>query len=91
MERIDAWSFAIGHYNVYTNGALAGTSTAASFNAAGLSAVTSYKFSVAAVDVAGNASAQSAAISATTKAAAPYPAGFSRRMLTLPSIIRRSR
>jgi len=67
-------TFAIGHYNVYTNGAVAGTSTAASFNATGLSAVTSYKFSVAAVDVAGNASAQSAAISVTTKATASYPA-----------------
>lgn len=66
-------TFAISHYNVYENGAVAGSSTSTSFNVTGLSAGTTYKFSVAAVDVAGNSSAQSASISATTKAAPPYP------------------
>ena len=53
-------------YDVYRGGALAGSPTSTSFNVTGLTANTTYSFTVRARDAAGNASAQSGAISVTT-------------------------
>jgi Fibronectin type III domain/Carbohydrate binding domain len=53
-------------YDVYADGSLATTSSSTSATVTGLAAGTSYQFSVAAVDAAGNASAQSAPVNATT-------------------------
>jgi len=53
-------------YDVYANGSLDSTSSTTSATVTGLAAGTSYQFTVAAVDAAGNASAQSAPVSATT-------------------------
>ncbi len=55
-------------YNVYRNGSLAGTSTKTSFSDTGLTASTTYKYTVAAYDAAGNVSGQCTAVSATTQA-----------------------
>lgn len=55
-------------YRIYRNGVQVGTSTATNFTNSGLAANTAYTFSVAAVDAAGNLSAQSAGISAQTLA-----------------------
>ncbi|HEX4831902.1 MAG TPA: carbohydrate binding domain-containing protein [Trebonia sp.] len=57
---------AAASYQVYENGSLATTVTATSATVTGLAAGTAYQFTVAAVDAAGHASAQSAAASATT-------------------------
>jgi chitodextrinase len=61
-------------YVIRRNGASVGTSTANNFADATLSPVTTYTFTVAARDAAGNASAQSASASVTTEAAGPPPA-----------------
>ena len=53
-------------YDVYANGSLATTSTTTSAAVTGLASGTSYQFTVAALDAAGNASAQSSPVSATT-------------------------
>src|SRR5215472_9709194 len=53
-------------YNIYADGSLATTSSTTSATVTGLASGTSYQFTVAAVDAAGNASAQSAALSITT-------------------------
>src|SRR5437016_1922351 len=53
-------------YRVYRNGTLAASPTGTSVSITGLSAGTTYSFTVAAVDAAGNASALSAPLSATT-------------------------
>jgi chitodextrinase len=53
-------------YDVYENGVLAATATTTSATVTGLAPGTTYQFTVAAVDAAGNASAPSAAVSATT-------------------------
>jgi len=55
-------------YRVYRAGALVATTAALSYADAGLAASTSYSYSVAAFDAAGNASAPSAIASATTPA-----------------------
>ncbi|MDX9696704.1 MAG: GEVED domain-containing protein, partial [Bacteroidales bacterium] len=55
-------------YEIYQNGTLKGTSTATSFNVTGLTAATTYSFTVKAKDAAGNVSAASAAKSVTTLA-----------------------
>lgn len=59
-------------YDIYRGTILAGTSTATSFNVTGLTANTTYSFTVRAKDAAGNSSAPSNALSVTTNAA---PAG----------------
>ncbi|MEL1265669.1 glycosyl hydrolase family 18 protein [Pseudoxanthomonas putridarboris] len=59
----------VAGYDIYRNGSLAGSSTGTSFTSSGLTANTAYSFAVRARDNAGNASAQSAAISVTTAAA----------------------
>src|SRR5438552_15002181 len=53
-------------YRVYRNGTLAASPTGTSVSITGLSASTTYSFTVAAVDAASNASALSAPLSATT-------------------------
>ena len=53
-------------YDVYENGSLAATAKTTSATVTGLAPGTTYQFTVAAVDASGNASAQSAGVSATT-------------------------
>src|SRR5216684_2613721 len=55
-------------YRVYRDGALVASPAGTSVSITGLSASTLYAFTVAALDAAGNASAQSAALSVTTPA-----------------------
>src|SRR3989475_5012538 len=55
-------------YRVYRDGTLAASPTGTSVSIVGLSAGTTYSFTVSAVDAAGNASALSAPLSATTAA-----------------------
>ncbi|MFD7997331.1 extracellular catalytic domain type 1 short-chain-length polyhydroxyalkanoate depolymerase [Streptomyces mexicanus] len=58
-------------YLVYRDGARVGTATGSSYTDTGLSAGTSYRYTVAAVDSAGSAGAPSAAVTATTTGTAP--------------------
>ncbi len=58
----------VAGYRVYRNGTQVGTTTSTSFTDTGLSASTQYTYTVAAYDAAGNVSAPSAAVSATTSA-----------------------
>lgn len=58
----------IAGYDVYRNGTLVGSPAGTSFSSTGLSASTAYNFRVRARDNAGNASAQSTQITATTSA-----------------------
>ncbi len=55
-------------YDVYKNGALISSSTSTSYTASGLTASTTYSFTVKARDAAGNVSATSSALSVTTTA-----------------------
>jgi len=64
----DAGSGVAG-YDVYRNGALVGSPTGTSYSDTGLSANTTYSYTVRARDKAGNASAQSSALSAKTSSA----------------------
>ena len=54
-------------YRVYRNGVQAGTSTGISYSDTGLTAASSYSYTVAACDAATNCSAQSTAVTGTTK------------------------
>ena len=56
----------VAGYDVYRDGSLVGSPTATSYTSSGLTANTAYTFRVRARDNAGNASAQSAQISAST-------------------------
>ena len=56
----------VAGYRIYRAGVQVGTSTATSFTDSSLTAATTYSYSVAAYDAAGNVSAQSATVSATT-------------------------
>jgi chitinase len=58
----------IAGYDVYRNGAIAGSTTATSYTDSGLAAGTGYSYAVRARDIAGNASAQGAALVAATTA-----------------------
>ncbi|WP_173317542.1 glycoside hydrolase family 48 protein [Streptomyces fulvorobeus] len=58
---------AVTGYDVYRNGVLAGSPTTRTFTDGGLAAATQYSYTVAARDAAGNTSALSAAVPATTK------------------------
>ena len=64
-------------YTTYRNGAAAGTGTGASYTVNGLTCGTSYAFAVDAYDAAGNHSAHSATVNASTSAcsSAPPPTG----------------
>ncbi len=55
-------------YKIYRNGTQIGTSVTNSYQSTGLSPATSYSYTVLAYDVAGNNSAQSSSVSATTQA-----------------------
>ncbi|NKY38476.1 glycoside hydrolase family 6 protein [Cellulomonas septica] len=57
----------VAGYEILRGSTVVGTSTTTSFTVTGLSAGTTYSFSVRAKDAAGNTSAASAAVSATTK------------------------
>lgn len=56
----------IAGYDIFKNGALAGSSASASFNVTGLSPSTGYSMTVKSRDVAGNLSAASTALTVTT-------------------------
>jgi chitinase len=68
----------VAGYDVYRNGALVGSSSSTGYTDSGLSAATAYTYRVRARDNAGNASAQSAQIGATTS---PGGGGGSKRVL----------
>ncbi|MEK6941828.1 MAG: hypothetical protein AABW85_03155, partial [archaeon] len=59
---------AVTGYKVFRNGSQVGTATTISYQDTGLSASTSYTYTVSAYDAAGNNSAQSSSASATTQA-----------------------
>ncbi|MGH8081459.1 MAG: glycosyl hydrolase family 18 protein, partial [Lysobacter sp.] len=61
----------VAGYDVYRAGSIVGSPTSNSYTVSGLNASTSYSFTVRARDNAGNASAQSGSVSATTKPTAP--------------------
>lgn len=63
----------VASYNIYQNGTKVGSSTTTTYTATGLTAATTYSFTVTAVDTNGNESAQSTPISVTTGAAGPLP------------------
>jgi len=60
---------AVTGYNVYSGATLLGTATGTTYTASGLTASTTYSFTVKAKDAAGNLSAASNAVSVTTLAA----------------------
>jgi chitinase len=68
----------VAGYDVYRNGAIVGSPTGTSYTDGGLAASTSYQYRVRARDNAGNASAQSGAITATTQ---PVNPGGSKRVI----------
>ena len=59
---------AVTGYDVYRDGTKAGSTATTSYTDSGLSASTTYRYTVRAKDAAGNTSAASTAVSATTKA-----------------------
>jgi chitodextrinase len=65
----DTGGSGLAGYKVYLNGVQIGTTTATTYSSTGLSASTTYSYTVAAYDNSANTSAQSAAASATTSAA----------------------
>ncbi len=60
-------------YKVYRNGTQVGTTTTPSYTATGLTAATTYSFTVSAYDAAGNNSAQSTATTVTTASTTNTP------------------
>lgn len=66
---------AVTGYRIRRNGAAVGTAAGTSFADTGLAASTTYTYTVAAFDAAGNESAASGAINVTTQAAPPPPGG----------------
>ncbi|MFC9693792.1 glycoside hydrolase family 6 protein [Kribbella sp. NPDC056951] len=62
-------------YDIYRGSTLAGSSATTSFSATGLTANTTYSFTVRAKDAAGNVSAPSAALSVTTTGSTTPPGG----------------
>ena len=60
---------AVTGYKIYRNGSQVGTATGTTYQDTGLSASTTYSYTVAAYDAAGNTSAQTSAVTATTSAA----------------------
>ena len=63
-------------YRIYRGGTQIGTSATNSYSNTGLTASTAYSYTISAYDAAGNVSAQSASISATTPAVTPPPTGL---------------
>ena len=76
----------VAGYKISRNGTQIGTATANSYQDTGLAASTSYTYTVAAFDAAGNTSAQSASVSATTpqSPAGVTSAGTACNASTLP-------
>ena len=68
-----AWNAVSGAagYNVYRGGTKVGSATGTSYTDSGLSAATTYSYTVAAVDSSGAVGAVSAPVTATTTGAAP--------------------
>jgi chitodextrinase len=66
---------AVAGYRIRRNGTAVGTTAGTTFSDTGLSASTSYAYTVAAFDAAGNESAPSGAVNVTTLAAPPPPPG----------------
>ncbi|MEK8128261.1 discoidin domain-containing protein [Paenibacillus filicis] len=60
---------AVTGYDIYRDGVLVGSAASTSYSDRGLKAVTTYSYTVKAKDATGNVSADSAAVSATTKEA----------------------
>lgn len=60
-------------YKIFRGGSQVGTSVGTSYNDTGLNASTQYSYTVSAYDAAGNNSAQSSSVSATTQAVTPPP------------------
>jgi beta-glucanase (GH16 family)/chitodextrinase len=60
----------VAGYKIYQNGSQIGTVTGNTYTSTGLTASTLYKYTVAAYDAAGNASAQSGSVSVTTQTSA---------------------
>lgn len=75
----------VAGYKIYRNGALVGSVAAPSFTDTGLAASTTYAYTVAAYDLAGNASAQSGPVNVTTKAPADTIAPTTPTGLTSPT------
>jgi glucose/arabinose dehydrogenase/chitodextrinase len=74
----------IAGYKVYRNGSQVATTAGTGFSSTGLTAGTSYSFTVAAYDAAGNTSGTSASASATTQAPpSPTPAPTTGRVIEL--------
>lgn len=66
-------------YRVYRNGVQVAAPSSTSYSDSGLSSATSYVYTVAAVDGAGNMSQQSASVSATTLSSGGNPSDFASR------------
>ena len=69
-------------YRIYRNGSQAATTAATSFTDGGLSANTTYSYSIAAYDAAGNLSAQSTAVAVTTLPLAPVVSAAAASSIT---------
>ncbi|MBI3804674.1 MAG: fibronectin type III domain-containing protein [Nitrospirae bacterium] len=75
----------IQSYSIYRGGSLIGTSSVPRYADTGLSANTTYSYTVAAIDGAGNLSAQSAPSSATTPLPPPTISGVAANNITKDS------
>lgn len=75
----------VSGYKVYRNGVQIGTTAATSYSDSGLSAATTYQYTVSAFDAAGNESAQSAGIQVTT-----LPITYSLNTIALDGSVTRS-
>jgi chitodextrinase len=78
----------VSGYRVFRNGTQIGTSTTTTYTATGLTASTTYSFTVSAYDAAGNVSAASTAVSVTTSSAtnsAPTANAGADQTITLPT------
>lgn len=71
----------VASYQVYRGGALIGTTASTAYLDTGLTANTSYSYQVAAVDNAGNASARSSSVSATTPI---FSLSVQRKIIVVP-------
>jgi hypothetical protein len=73
----------VNGYNIFRNAAQVGTSPTNSYSDTGLSANTTYNYTVSAYDAGGNTSASSTAATATTPAAADFSISVSPSSLTV--------
>ena len=74
----------VSGYNVYLNGSPLATTSDTSYSSTGLSASTTYTYTVSAYDAVGNLSEQSGSVSATTDAPPPSPSPDTTPPNTLP-------